>query len=154
MLDSSDNLTKMLNCYSYTTLVRARRRDHSGLIRSVKLMEEVRRVCPTCGRVLEEDFRICPYCGKSLVPEPKPAQEIEEAKEKPKGRVAGAVSVICVILGFFFFGIILSIVAMITGVKALIGKGALAKTLGAIGLIGGVLEFLVTAWVFFGSLTL
>ena len=117
-------------------------------------MEEVRRVCPTCGRVLKEDFRICPYCGKSLVPEPKPAQETEEAKEKPKGRVAGVVSVVCVILGFFIFGIILSIVAMITGVKALMGKGALAKALGAIGLIGGVLEFLITAWTFFGALTL
>lgn len=117
-------------------------------------MEEVRRACPTCGRILEEDFKICPYCGKSLVPERETAQKTEEAKEKPKGRGAGVVSIVCVIIGFFFFGIICSIIAMIAGVKALMGRGALAKTLGAIGFIGGVLEFLVTAWTFFTTLTL
>lgn len=34
--------------------------------------EQIRRICPYCGRVLKEDTKFCPYCGKKL-------SEIEES---------------------------------------------------------------------------
>jgi heme/copper-type cytochrome/quinol oxidase subunit 2 len=28
--------------------------------------EEIKRICPQCGRVIKEDVKFCPYCGKEL----------------------------------------------------------------------------------------
>lgn len=27
---------------------------------------QVKRICPSCGRVIEEDIKFCPHCGKEL----------------------------------------------------------------------------------------
>lgn len=28
--------------------------------------EEIKRICPHCGRVVKEDVKFCPHCGKEL----------------------------------------------------------------------------------------
>lgn len=28
--------------------------------------EEIKRICPKCGRVIKEDVKYCPYCGEEL----------------------------------------------------------------------------------------
>jgi len=37
-----------------------------GQVSKPTVIQEIKRICPKCGRVLAEDVSFCPYCGKSL----------------------------------------------------------------------------------------
>ena len=94
----------------------------------------ISRVCPNCGRVLEETWRSCPYCSKDLSVSEKP---------KAKSRIGTAIAgIVCVALGLFIFGIIFGFIAVVCGILAMRGSAA-SKVLGALAIIGGIIEILL-----------
>lgn len=131
--------------------------------------------CTYCGKEVEESWNICPHCGKKLrdteipqnqvQPPPNPYQQTQQRFRNPYQRPAqsyqkiytagmgynyGLASLICgilgIIFGFFFIGFILGIPAIILG-----GLGISRdenSSLGAIGLVLGVVDFIL-GFVFF-----
>ena len=99
-----------------------------------------------------EDWKVCPHCGRSLTAKVPEARAVPTPQTKPDvkqegtggGVAAGIIAIIALLVGWFAFGIIFSIVAIAAGAYALKGKGGGAKALGAIGIIGGVIEFCFT----------
>jgi hypothetical protein len=70
----------------------------------------IERVCPKCGGVLKLEWNACPSCGWTMMQENKVSHG------------AAVASIVCGILGLFFFGIILGSIGAAAGAQAIKNK--------------------------------
>lgn len=99
--------------------------------------EEVKRVCPQCGRVLEETWKNCPNCSKNL-----------SVAQKPQGRTYGILSIIFGVVSFIIFGIPLGFAAIVCGAVAVAKDDMLGIVGIVLGVIGALLAFILLLAIF------
>ena len=94
----------------------------------------IERVCPTCGNILKKEWKACPSCGWTM---------------KKTSHVNTVVSIVLSAVGWFFFGILFSLMAIGFGATA-ISKDK--DKLGYIAVIFGIITLIFSILAFFDTI--
>lgn len=101
-------------------------------------MSTVENICPKCGRVLRPEWRACPDCNWSL-------------NKKRSSRSTAILSLVCCVIGIFFFAYLFGLLGIGLGLAAVKNKNK--DKLGYVGIIFGVIIFIFGVINWFYSLT-
>lgn len=74
--------------------------------------------CSKCGNSNPDNALHCSACGEPLVSNPNPAPAYNPAPASEPGKGLAIASMVCGIVSFFFFGLVLSVVALVLGLVA------------------------------------
>ncbi|MBQ7604305.1 MAG: zinc-ribbon domain-containing protein [Clostridia bacterium] len=105
------------------------------------------KYCEKCGAGVQDGMGFCPVCGHPVggqnAAQPQANQYGYYTQAAPANTDSSTASMICGILSFFFFGLVLSIVALVLASKDKKANGGVYSSHGKVGFITGLISLIL-----------